>query len=264
MQRRHFLTSSLAAAAVGLTTNTGQAQAPVSGLEYYELRKYQFQSGPQTKLLQGYVENALIPALNRLGCSPIGAFNLDIGPETPALYLVIPSTKLETLVSSEMLLAKDEEFMKVAAPFWSAPAAAPAFYRVESSLLQAFTGWPKLVVPPSAGDHSKRAFQLRTYESPSQQDHVRKVEMFNSGEFEIFKTAGFWEVFYGDMLIGPRMPQLTYMVGYASIAEMDVHWDAFRNDPAWKKLSGSPRYSFESIVTTISNLVLKPTSYSQI
>ena len=119
-------------------------------------------------------------------------------------------------------------------------------------------------MPPAAGDHAKRVFQLRTYESPSQQDHVRKVEMFNSGEFEIFKTAGFWSVFYGDMLIGPRMPQLTYMVGYPNIAEMDVHWDAFRNDPAWKKLSGMPRYSFESIVTTISNLVLRPTSYSQI
>ena len=116
MQRRHFLTSSLAAAAVGLTTNSGQAQAPAGAVEYYELRKYQFESGPQSKLLQGYVENALIPALNRLGFSPIGAFNLDLGPETPALYLVIPSTKLESLVSSEMLLAKDEEFMKVAAP----------------------------------------------------------------------------------------------------------------------------------------------------
>jgi len=257
-----FLLHPWPAAAVGLTMNDGQAQAKAT--EYYELRKYQFQSGPQTKLLQGYVENALIPALNRLGFSPIGAFNLDLGPETPALYLVIPSTKLESLVTAEMQLVKDDEFMKVAAPFWSAPAAAPAFYRVESSLLSAFTGWPKLVVPPSTGDKTKRVFQLRTYESPSHQDHVRKVEMFNSGEFDIFHTAGFWQVFYGDMLIGPRMPQLTYMVGYPDIAEMDVRWDAFRNDPAWKKLSGLPRYSFESIVTTISNLVLRPTSYSQI
>jgi hypothetical protein len=43
-----------------------------------------------------------------------------------------------------------------------------------------------------------------------------------------------------------------------------VKWDAFRADPEWKKLSGLPRYSSESIVDTISNLVLRPTSFSQI
>ena len=40
-----------------------------------------------------------IPALNRLGMSPIGVFNLTIGSETPILYVLIPSTSLETLVS---------------------------------------------------------------------------------------------------------------------------------------------------------------------
>jgi hypothetical protein len=265
LQRRHFLTSSLAAAAVTVIPNNGLAQAPASkGREYYELRKYQFQSGPQTKLLQGYVENALIPALNRLGFSPIGAFSLDLGPETPALYLLIPSSNLESLVTTEFQLAQDAEFMKVAAPFWSAPAAAPAYYRVESSLLSAFTGYPKLTVPPVTAQHGKRVFQLRTYESPSQADHVRKVEMFNSGEYDIFQKSGFWSVFYGDTLIGPRMPQLTYMIGFPDIAEIDVKWDAFRNDPAWKKLSSEQRFSFESIVSNISNLVLRPTSYSQI
>ena len=136
--------------------------------EYYELRKYQLQSGPQTKLLQSYLADALIPALNRLGFSPIGAFNLDIGPETPALYLLIPSTTLESLVTAELQLAKDEEFMKAAAPFWNAPAIAPGFTRIESSLMIAFEGWPRLVVPPATAQHGKRVFQLRTYESPTQ------------------------------------------------------------------------------------------------
>ena len=135
MQRRNFLTSSLAAAAVAFTPNDSPAQAPAGkAREYYELRKYQLQQGPQAKLLQSYLADALIPALNRLGFSPIGAFNLDLGPETPALYLLIPSTTLESLVTTELQLAKDEEFMKAAAPFWSAPAIAPAFERVESSL----------------------------------------------------------------------------------------------------------------------------------
>ena len=74
MQRRHFLSSSLAAAAVALTPGGSQAQAPSKAREYYELRKYQLRSGPQIKLTNSYVSDALIPALNRLGFTPIGAF----------------------------------------------------------------------------------------------------------------------------------------------------------------------------------------------
>ena len=265
MQRRHFLTSSLAAAAAALTPVDTQAQAPgTKAREYYELRKYQLQSGPQTKLLQSYLADALIPALNRLGFSPIGVFTLDIGPETPATYLLIPSTTLESLVTAELQLAKDEEFMKAAAPFWNAPATAPGFTRIESSLMIAFEGWPRLVVPPVTAQKGKRVFQLRTYESPSNQDHQRKVEMFHSGEFEIFQRAGFWQVFFGDTLIGPRLPQLTYMVSFPDISEIDVKWVAFRSDPQWVKLSALPKYSSEAIVGNISNLILRPASFSQI
>jgi hypothetical protein len=265
LQRRHFLTSSLAAAAVALTPNDSRAQgAAGKAREYYELRKYQLQAGPQGKLLQSYLADALIPALNRMGFSPIGAFNLDLGPETPALYLLIPSTTLESLATAELHLTKDEEFMKAAAPFWSAPATAPGFERIESSLMIAFAGWPRLVLPPTTAQHGKRVFQLRTYESPTQQDHVTKVEMFHSGEFEVFARAGFSQVFFGDTLIGPRLPQLTYMVSFPDMSEIDVKWDAFRSDPQWKKLSALPKYSSEAIVSNISSLILRPASFSQI
>ena len=272
MERRQFLTSSLAASALALANQShaqasAQASAQVSAgkpREYYELRKYHLQAGPQTQLTNSYVSDALIPALNSLGITPVGAFNLDIGPETPTLYLLLPSTSLETLVTAELRLPHDEQFMKAAEPFWNAPAREPAFLRVESSLLIAFEGWPQLVVPAATAQHGKRIFQLRTYESPSSQDHVRKVEMFHHGEFEIFQKAGFGQVFYGDALIGPRLPNLTYMLTFPDLAEMNAKWEAFHSDPAWKTLSASPRYSFEPIVSNISNLLLSPAPYSQI
>ena len=264
MHRRRFLASALATSAFAITGNSEAQSSAGKPREYYELRKYQLQSGPEPKLLQSYLADALIPALNRLGFSPIGAFNLDLGPETPALYLLIPSVALDALVGAELHLANDEEFMKAATPFWNAPASAPAYTRVESSLMIAFEGWPRLVVPPVTAEHGKRVFQLRTYESPSNQDHIRKVEMFHKGEFEIFARAGFWQVFFGDTLVGPRLPQLTYMVSFPDVSEVDVKWNAFRSDPQWKKLSSLPRYSSEAIVGNISNLILRPASFSQI
>ena len=263
MERREFLTASLAASALALA-HPSEAQTPSPAREYYEIRKYHLQSGPQTKLTDNYVANALIPALNRLGIAPVGAFNLTYGPETPTLYLLLPGANLETLVTSKLRLARDEEFMKAAEPFWNAPATAPAFQRIESSLHIAFEGHPKLTPPASTATHAKRIFQLRTYESPGVGAHVRKVEMFHHGEFEIFQNAGCSPVFYSDTLIGPRLPNLTYMLSFPDLNELTERWKAFGADPAWTKLKNSPRYNYEEIVSNISNLILTPTPYSQI
>jgi hypothetical protein len=132
---------------------------------------------------------------------------------------------------------------------------------VESWLLAAFAGWPR-ATPPAA--KSKRIFQLRTYESPSNGEHVRKVEMFHAGEFEVFKAAGFHPVFFADTLVGSHMPSLTYMLSVGDLTELDAKWNAFRNAPAWKTLSADARFAFDPIVSNISNLLLSPLDCSQI
>ena len=38
----------------------------------------------------------------------------------------------------------------------------------------------------------------------------------------------------------------------------------FRTAPEWKKLSTSPRYAFEEIVSNITNTILTPAPYSQV
>jgi hypothetical protein len=262
MERRRFLSASVAASAFAMT-GSGQAQAP-AGREFYQMRRYALQSGPQTKLTESYFSDALIPAVTRMGMGPVGALRLDFGPETPAFYLLIPGSSVQALAELDLRLAEDAVFMKAAEPFWNGTAAAPAFQRVESSLLAAFTGWPRLTPPASAASKGKRIFQLRTYESPSNGDHVRKVEMFHSGEFEIFLKAGFHPVFFGDTLIGSRLPCLTYMLSFADQAELEACWKLFGNDPDWKKLSTSPRFASDQLVTNITNLVLSPLGCSQI
>jgi hypothetical protein len=268
MQRRQFLAASLAASALGFTRDALSKGMAASAREFYQIRKYKLENGPQTKLANSYFSDALMPALTRLGFGPIGAFSLEIGPETPEFYVLIPGASVESLVTADLHLAEDQEFLKAAEPFWSAPASSPAFEREESSLLMAFEGWPKLTPTPKPGPDSsklaKRIFQLRTYESPSYRDHVNKVEMFHKGEFAIFEAAGLHSVFYGDMLIGPRMPCLTYMLRLENLEELHSKWDAFQSNPEWKKLSSDPKYSFEPTVSNITNLILSPLGCSQI
>jgi hypothetical protein len=264
MDRRKFLAASMASSALAVAGRSA-AESPATGpREYYQLRRYSLLSGPQTKLTESFFADALIPALARLGLGPVGAFRLDIGPDTPAYYLLIPGPSINVLAELDLRLAQDAAFLKAADPFWNATAAAPAFQRVDISLLSAFIGWPKVTPPAAAATKGKRILQLRTYESPSNGDHVRKVEMFHSGEFEIFLNAGFHPVFFGDTLLGSRLPNLTYMLSFADQTELEAKWNVFRNDPTWKKLSTSPRYSYDQIVTNITNLILSPMDCSQI
>jgi hypothetical protein len=211
-------------------------------------------------LTQTYFEHALIPALNRISINPVGAFKLDIGPETPSYYLLIPANSVETFATLDSRLRQDGEFVKAAAEFWDAPAATPAFERIESSLLSAFAGWPKLVAPKSG----KRIFQLRTYESTGPAAHIRKVQMFNQAEIGIFTRSGLAPVFFGDVLVGHRMPSLTYMLTFEDVPDLNKKWAVFAADPAWKDLSHRPGNTDAEIVSNISNLYLSPLSFSQI
>ena len=257
------MTSALVVAGAALSGGESLAAAQPPR-EFYQLRKYSLKTGPQLALTQNYFEQALIPGLNRMAIAPIGAFRLDIGPETPAYYVLIPSASAEALVTLDTKLAEDAEFIKTAAAFWAAPAAAPAFVRVDSSLLSAFAGWPKITAPKISKTASKRIFQLRTYESATDAAHIRKVQMFNEAEINIFVRTGLTPVFFGDTLIGPRMPSLTYMLTFADTAELNERWKAFVSDPAWKELSGRPQYADAEIVSNISNLHLSPLDCSQI
>jgi hypothetical protein len=275
MRRRKFIANTLAASALavsesaplraGMTGEAGaQSTTTAAGREYYQLRRYELRNGPQVKLVNGFFQDAFVPAANRLGLTPIGVFNVAVGAQSPSLYVLIPSPSLEALVQIDARLASDADYAKAGSAFLQAPATNPAYTRMESSLMIAFEGWPKLTVPPATAQNSARAFELRTYESPSDADHVRKVEMFNSGEFDVFREAGFHSVFYGDVLVGSRLPKLTYMLSFDDLANRNKLWAAFGSSPNWKKLSSSPRYAFEEIVSNITNVILSPASYSQI
>lgn len=241
-----------------------QPEKLTGGREYYQLRRYQLRSGPESKLVNGYLSEALIPGLNRLGIKPVGVFSQEIGAGNPAIYVLIPSMSVELLTTVDLHLEQDTEYLKAGEQFLQAPATEPAYERVESSLLLAFEGHPKLTASGAATANRSRVFELRTYESPSQRDHRRKIEMFHTGEFEIFRRAGFSQVFYGDTLVGARMPNLTYMIGFDGLTEHDAKWKAFFSDPEWKKLVANPKFAFESIVSNVNNYILTPASYSQI
>jgi hypothetical protein len=260
--RRDFVAGTLAATA-GVALSAAAAEVPAgngSAREYYELRYYHFRRGPMALRADDYFKNALIPACARAGCGPVGVFNVTIGPENPAAFVLIPHSSAEALISLKDHFANDADYLKDGAEFIKAPATDPSYLGIDSQLLHAFEGVPKIELPKK----EPRIFELRTYHSHSQLAHRKKVEMFNTGELAIFRQVGLTPVFFGQNLAGQGLPSLTYMLTFPNLAARDKAFGAFRADPEWDKLRNTPGFTDAEIVTSIANTILAPAAYSQI
>jgi len=134
----------------------------------------------------------------------------------------------------------------------------------ESSLLRSFDGMPQAAIPATAEKRPPRIFELRTYESQSFVPLERQLGMFNGGEMPIFARSGMRPVFFGETIVGPKQPNLTYMLSYDDLTAHDQLWHAFGSDPEWKKLSSQPDLKDSQIVANISNVILRPLTFSAI
>jgi hypothetical protein len=76
------------------------------------------------------------------------------------------------------------------------------------------------------------------------------------------REVGLGPIFFGQALIGSRLPHLTYMLSAENPEAHKEHWDAFRADPKWDKMKNDPQYA--DTVSKIANQFLVPTPYSQI
>ncbi len=268
MKRREFLKSSLAIAGLAGASSAPNASAAEktekSAREFYELRQYHLRRGPKQKLFDQFYKEAAIPAWNRAGVGPVGVFNVMFGPDSPTMYVLMTHKSIESVAAATDRVRSDADYQKAGAEFINVPPSDPAYMRVESSLLAAFEGMPKLEVPAAVADKKPRIFELRTYESHSKKANKKKIEMFNHWEIAIFRRAGLQPVFFGETLVGTKMPNLTYMLVFENMAAHDKAWSAFGSDAEWKKLSSTPGYTDPEIVTNISNVFLRPTPYSQI
>ena len=261
MKRREFLGASCVAAAAAMSKAALGAQpAPHSGnRQLLELRLYQTQPGAMRKKLDKFLAEAAVPAWNRLGIKPVGVF-AHADPKVADLYVLLPHEDMESFVTASARLWADAEFLKAAGDALDTPKNAPIYTRIETALLLAFEGAPKVEVPTKA---PTRVFQLRIYESHCDERARRKIAMFNQGgELALFRKVGMNPVFFGQRLAGTRMPNLTYMLAFDDEAAQKAAWRKFLTHPEWQKLRTDPQY--RDTVSKITNIPLKPTPYSQI
>jgi hypothetical protein len=266
MHRRSFMTTMIGSAMTGAgAAALGAAQAATGAPEYYMWRQFVLRTGTQPRRLSEFLQQAAVPALNRLGHTPIGVFEVVAGIPSPTVFVLIPSTSLDDLARLDARVQDDQEFVRAGAAYLDAPATDPAYVRQEVSLLSAFAKVPRIEVPAATAAKRPRLFELRIYESASERAHLAKVRMFDElGEVEIFRKVGLTPVFFGRTIVGPRMPNFAYMLVHDDMAAREKSWDAFRTSPDWKKLAATPGYGDAEIVSNITTIFLRPGAASQV
>ncbi|RZK78438.1 MAG: NIPSNAP family containing protein [Pedobacter sp.] len=241
----------------------------VNAKDFYQIKIYHLKNADQEKAVEAYLEKAYLPALHRAGIAKAGVFKnikaegFNDTKDERLIYLFVPFKSAADLLKLEQKLEKDKVYLLSGTEYLNAAYNNTPYDRVETILLNAFENDPKFHLSPLTGPKAERVYELRSYEGPTEKLYKSKLKMFNAGgEIGLFTRLGFNAVFYGDVVSGSRMPNLMYMTTFENKASRDKHWDAFRDDSEWKKLSAIEEYKNTVSKSTIT--FLYPTNYSDI
>lgn len=257
MNRRNFFN---AAASAGLAA-TPVFSAPAKNA-IYELRYIRLRNGNQVQRTNEFLSKYFLPAAQRAGIGPVGFFSAVVGEQSPFVLALVSYPSLAAIEEIVGRLESDKEFQKGSEQYNAL--GEMSYMRIENSLLRAFDGMPQIAVPPSDPNKPPRIFELRTYESNNSRALMRKIKMFNDGEIGIFKRLGMTPVFFAHTMVGPNLPNLTYMLAFDDLAAREKLWRAFGSDPEWQKMRSHPDYADALIVSNISNTILRPLPFSPI
>ena len=231
--------------------------------DFFEIKIYHLKTPTQAQRIEQYLRDAYIPAMHRAGIKKIGVFKPVVDSVAEQLiYVLIPYTSMDQFEKIPAMLERDQQHNTAGKDYIDAVYSDPPYARIESILLRAFEGMPSFNTPKFTTPVAERVYELRSYEGHTERIYRNKVQMFNKGdEIGLFNRLGFNAVFYGEVLVGSKMPNLMYMTSFENRASRDAHWKAFSADPQWKTLSAMPEYKNNVSKNTI--VFLKPVDYSE-
>jgi hypothetical protein len=238
----------------------GSSASEARSSNLIEWRVYVLDVG-KLPLLESYLAKAFVPALKRLECGPVGAFVEQPEPSPLRVHVVVVHPSAESAATLAARLAADADHRRDGQAYLDARAADPVYHRVDSSLLKPIASMPRLERPDPT---KSRIFNFRVYESHNERAAKKKIEMFDKGELAIFRRVGLTPVFIGETVVGPGMPNLTYLLTFPDEAARAAAWKRFREDEEWKKMKALPEYADKEIVSKIHNLILSPLACSEI
>lgn len=247
MKRRSFLkNSALLAGTLSVSApSLANSSREVTAKNYIEWRVYQIsRSGNSRNRLNQYFTEALKPFLIKRNVK-FAIFSEYSKEEPVKLYVMLAYPDITTYVNCLKEMLTDNEFIETSKNYHSIPASQAVFNRYETYLLEAFDNFPQVKIQ----DESKGLYELRLYESATEDAGKRKIAMFNNEEIALFLKTGINPIFFGRIIAGQYMPALLYLVAFTDMTEREAAWSKFSQDPEWATMRDKPEYA-----DTVSNI----------
>ena len=232
-----------------LITKTFAAYLPAKKnppVDYYLVKVYHCTDMQQIKSIEAYVATDLIPFLHKNAIRDIGVFlpmNIDTALDKK-LFVWVPFNRLDQLALVESKLDQLDPMDITSLSNLDTVKQQLPFTRMETMLASAFKFHSRYQPATDFSKTPEAIYEFRSYESKTQNLHLRKVHMFNEGgEIELFKRLNFNALFYGRVIVGAHMPNLIYMTRFKNLEDRNTHWKAFGADPVWKRLNTLPEYA---------------------
>ena len=106
-----------------------------------------------------------------------------------------------------------------------------------------------------------KVYELRTYTAPEAK-LADLHKRFRNHTLRIFQKHGMTNVIYLAPMDAPASQNtLVYLLSHQSRDAAKASWDAFRNDPEWKKVASESQVN-GPIVTKVDSMFLQATDYS--
>lgn len=213
--------------------------------EFYLIQIYHCNSLQQINGVDAYLKNTYLPYLHKMGISKVGVF-APIDNDTltdKRIYVWLPMQNLNVLDKLDQAIEQLDPMTKNEVVDLENVDGSLPYTRVERIITKSFIDQPKYVKESKLTKSANRIYEYRSYESPTENMHLRKVHMFNQGgEVVLFKRLNFNAIFYSKAIAGARMPNLIYMTSFNNMEDRNEHWKAFSASPEWQSISNMPKY----------------------
>jgi hypothetical protein len=236
-----------------------QAQPAARKTRLYRLEYLYFRQGSQGNRINDFLSSQL-PLLTRT-TPTLGVFTALIGPHVPATVILSGFTGMEEMEAADDRLRRNAEYQGALAKLEAG--AEPPYDQAQRVLLRA-TDFSPEIVAPAEKPKTARVFELRIYHSPTERQLRAVHERFAGPEIAIFHRCGIHPVLYADTIVGPEMPNLTYLIPFAGLGEREKAWDAFTTDAEWLKAREDSIVRGGQIVAQSNITLLRPAPFSPI
>lgn len=259
MDRRSFVQAVAGASMLAQTEVPAGAQAPAPRTHLYRIDYFYYRQGDQANRLGQFFSSQAPLFLKHM--RSLGVFTAVMAPHAQTMMVLSGFASADEEIAAAARIEADPGYQKAHAEFESGTE--PPFDSAQRVLLQATSFSPE-IASPAEKPKAPRYFELRTYHSPTLRQLAMVHERFGGSEIRIFHRSGVHPILYADTIIGPDLPNLTYLIPFASLADRERAWDAFNSDPEWVKVRAESIARGGQIVDYNNISLWRATSYSPI